>query len=745
MEPFSLGISSLLLWLIDTTKYITLLIFLIFIVKALTWKKLPAWWHYGLWLLLVLRMLMPWVPESRLSMFNYVPVFNGQASNASALKERVPFVHFLISQDSYLPALNDQDLLKGIADIKRKGDPKHEFFPGVTLNQALLLVWLSGVIGVGLFVVFKNLGFWIVVRKKSPVIDQEVLDQLEACKRQMKIRTEVGLIMTDKVKSPALFGYIHPRLLLPERILEKLDRDKLRYVFLHELAHQKRHDIAISWLITVLQAIHWFNPFVWLAFYQMRIDQEIACDAYVLSQLERDQSKRYARTLVGLLECFLENRHLPALAGILESKSRIRRRIITIVQNRQYSKTLSFSAVSLFLVIGFTFFTTAKETSTEKTPYANEQQEIIDIQPRETDNAFQVAMTGYDSGASMSERVMQETEEESREEILFSSSNKTTINDILTRPKDLTPKIEGQQKLAEDKRKTEIAEDELTEMVKGEKPLAAQPSPNRQEAEEQIQTVVTTHDQRVSAEALFESNEQNMFLKDAAISGDQLDPIKKDDPISEQKSDMVREAKAEDKGAKKTEDAESLLDEPRVLTSTEKSDPSIAITNAYPTAVLFRDHIDERITTTSLLHYLEGNGHSTLYSQEAERITEDTRISSAVKEDPIQLGIEKKQSGKETSDSFKFDEPPKILSKGSVNYPFRAKRLGLSGKVSVSFLVDTNGHATNIEAVKAEPANVLMIFAGAAEKGIAKFRFKPGTSEGEPVPVKVEASVIFKI
>lgn len=686
-------------------------------------------------------MLMPWVPESRISMFNYVPVFKSQTSNASALKESVSFVQSLIRQKSHLLTLKDQGLLEGTADIKHKDDPKHGFWPDLTLNQALLLVWLSGVIGVGLCIVFKNLSFWIVVRKKSPVIDQGVLDQLEACKRQMRIRTEVSLVMTDKVKSPALFGYIHPRLLLPEGVLERLDQDKLRYVFLHELAHLKRHDIAISWLVTVLQAIHWFNPFAWYAFYQMRIDQEIACDAYVLSQLERDQSTRYAHTLVGLLECFLENRQLPALAGILESKSRIRRRIITIVQNRQYSKTLSFSAVSLFLVIGFTFFTTAKGTSTEKTPNANEQQEIVDVQPRATDGASPEAMMRDDSSASKGERVMQETKDEGRAKISVSSSNKTVMNDMLTGSNEVTPKIEEQQELAEDNR---IAENELTETVKDGKPSAAQPTANRPKAEEQVQTVVTTDVQRVSAEESFESNEQYMFLKDAAIAGDELDAIEKDDLISEQKPDMVQEAKKKDKGAKDPEDAENILYETRPLASAEKSDSSIGVMNAY-LAALPRDHKNERGPTTSLLYFLEGSEHATLHSYEVEQSTEETRASSGVKEDPGHLGSREEPSGKESSDSIKFDEPPRILSRGPVNYPFRAKRLGLTGKVSVSFLVDKDGHATNIEAVKAEPANVLLTFAGAAEKAIAKCRFKPGTSAGEPVPVKVVAPIRFEI
>jgi bla regulator protein BlaR1 len=733
METFSFGISPLLLWLIDTTKYITFLICLIFIIKALTWKKLPAWWHYGLWLLLILRMLMPWVPESRLSMFNYVPVLNGQTSNASALKERISFVKVLINQKFHLLKLKEQGLLEGTADIKPKADPKHGFWPDLSLNQALLLVWLSGVIGVGLCVVFKNLSFWIVVRKKSPLTDLEILDQLEACKRQMKIRTEVSLVITDKVESPALFGYIHPRLLLPEGILERLNQDRLRYVFLHELAHLKRHDIAVSWLVTALQAIHWFNPFVWYAFYQMRIDQEIACDAYVLSQLERDQSTHYARTLVGLLESFLENRQLPALAGILESKSRIKRRIITIVQNRQYSKALSFSAVSLFLVIGFTFFTTAQGTPTEKTPNANEQQEIIDVQPRATGVDSPEAMTSVDPGASKGQRVTQETKDKGNADISGFSSNKIAMNDMLARSNEVTPKIEGQQELADDKR---IAENEPTEMAEDSKAGAAQPTANRQEAEKQVQTVVTTNARRVSAEESFESDEQYMFPKDAAAAGDELDATKKDDLISEQKSEMVQKTKMKDKRAKDPEDAESIFHETRPLTSAEKSDTSIGGMNAYLAAPP-RDRTDERRTTTSLLHWLGGSEHATLHSYDVER--------GAVKENPGHLGVGEDPSGKESSDSFEFDEPPRILSRGPVNYPFHAKRLRLTGRVSVSFLVDTDGYATNIEAVKAEPENVLVTFAEAAEKAIAKCRFKPGTYEGEPVPVKVVAPIRFEI
>jgi tetratricopeptide (TPR) repeat protein len=134
------------------------------------------------------------------------------------------------------------------------------------------------------------------------------------------------------------------------------------------LGHLKRHDIAISWLTTLLQTIHWFNPLVWYAFYQMRVDQESACDAYVLSRIKTDQSTGYANTIMGLLEGFCQNRQLPALVGILENKTQIKRRLIMIAQNKKSSKRMSIMACSLLFALGFFFFTGAQGLSTNGTP-----------------------------------------------------------------------------------------------------------------------------------------------------------------------------------------------------------------------------------------------------------------------------------------------------------------------------------------------------------------------------------------
>ncbi len=181
--------------------------------------------------------------------------------------------------------------------------------------------------------------------------DQKILDLLEDCKAEMGIRTTLGVVATDKVKSACLFGFVRPRLLLPKGMIEALNREELRYVFLHELGHLKRHDIWLGWLTSILQALHWFNPLIWLAFYRIRADRELACDALVLGRTQADESRDYGRTIVSLLERFSRPQVLPALAGILETKSQLKRRITMIAKSKKSSPVQRAAAVLIFAVL----------------------------------------------------------------------------------------------------------------------------------------------------------------------------------------------------------------------------------------------------------------------------------------------------------------------------------------------------------------------------------------------------------
>jgi Tol biopolymer transport system component len=150
-------------------------------------------------------------------------------------------------------------------------------------------------------------------------------------------------------------------------MLDIATQEEMRYVFMHELAHLKRHDIYLGWLTSLLQVLHWFNPVIWFAFYQMRTDRELACDALVLARTEREEPEEYGQAIVNLLRRFSRSRPLPAMAGILENRSQLKRRIAMITQFKKDSYKWSPLAVILIIMLGCVSLPDARRTKGSET------------------------------------------------------------------------------------------------------------------------------------------------------------------------------------------------------------------------------------------------------------------------------------------------------------------------------------------------------------------------------------------
>jgi prepilin-type processing-associated H-X9-DG protein len=84
--------------------------------------------------------------------------------------------------------------------------------------------------------------------------------------------------MTEGVGSPLLAGVVRAVIVLPVALLAECAPAELELMLAHELAHLKRHDLRWAWLPTLVRALFWFHPLVWLAGAEWRLAQEMACD-----------------------------------------------------------------------------------------------------------------------------------------------------------------------------------------------------------------------------------------------------------------------------------------------------------------------------------------------------------------------------------------------------------------------------------------------------------------------------------
>jgi bla regulator protein blaR1 len=350
---------NLALWferLAETTMQASLLCVLILLAQQVMRGGRFGRWRYGLWLLLVVRLILPWTPQSRVSVFNLIPSVGDRAAAVWKVPE-APMAggDQAISATS---ATSDEEMTRspGAEKITRSRKARH-----FSIGEIAGLVWLAGAVVLAAIIGWSNYQLWRGVRGERPVTERWILDLLEACKELIGVRTMLAVVATDRVKSPSLFGFVRPRLLLPLEMLATIEPSKLRYVFLHEISHLKRNDIAMGWLMSALQVLHWFNPLMWLAFWRMREDREVACDATALAHLREGEAHHYGRTIVEMLERFCRRQRLPITAGILENTAQLKRRMTMIAGYKKSTVGTGVLALAAMAVLAAVTLTNAVE------------------------------------------------------------------------------------------------------------------------------------------------------------------------------------------------------------------------------------------------------------------------------------------------------------------------------------------------------------------------------------------------
>jgi hypothetical protein len=131
--------------------------------------------------------------------------------------------------------------------------------------------------------------------------------------------------------SPMLIGVLHPKIVLPENLLDRLDSEELQMVLAHELVHWRRHDTWVGWLQVFVQGLFWFHPLVWFANSRIRHERECACDETVLREAHCDRDG-YGEAIIRVLAA-ARGRSLVMgnMAGIFERGSRLQIRLEEIM------------------------------------------------------------------------------------------------------------------------------------------------------------------------------------------------------------------------------------------------------------------------------------------------------------------------------------------------------------------------------------------------------------------------------
>jgi beta-lactamase regulating signal transducer with metallopeptidase domain len=209
------------------------------------------------------------------------------------------------------------------------------------------LAWLAGAMAVLARLVAGLFGRRQFSRPAQPLHDADWTILLaEACE-VLQLHRPVTVLLSANDVMPMTWGWWHPVVLLPRQALQWPDARR-RVVLLHELAHIKRRDYLTQIVAQLVCALYWFNPLVWLAARQMRIEREGACDDLVLAG--GCKASDYAGQLVEIAGSF---RRVPQMAAIAMARSsQLEGRIAAIVDASRNRRLRSAAALAVLAVIG---------------------------------------------------------------------------------------------------------------------------------------------------------------------------------------------------------------------------------------------------------------------------------------------------------------------------------------------------------------------------------------------------------
>jgi len=358
------NLEAIFSWILAASWQASVLALLVLAFQFALGPRLNPRWRYALWLLVLVRLVLPALPESALSLFQFAP------PAPASLIDPVTEPLFVATP---LPASTPSHDLPPV-------DPSYPF----SFYSLLAVVWLAGATALLLITWHVNRRFARQIANSPEIADPELLNLFATAKTELGVRRSIRLIENSQVQSPAIMGLFRPTLLLPANVRDKFDARELRFIFLHELAHLKRGDVIAQALIALLQIVHWFNPVLWFAFRRMRIDREPATDALVLSRTGEDEKERYGLMLIKLLEHFNQRHSLPTLVGILEDKDQFKRRFSLIA--RFTRGAYGWSLLGIFLIGALAIACLTKSKSNESS--------AKNLKPAESEYAAHIAGLG---------------------------------------------------------------------------------------------------------------------------------------------------------------------------------------------------------------------------------------------------------------------------------------------------------------------------------------------------------------
>ena len=347
---------------------------LILLCRPVTRRFFARRWTYYLWLLVLVRLLVP--VHGDINLMGQLSTMlaemgNQQVSVEESVSEHVENAEAEEPEGNVLD-VETADETFDAAIIENIG--RNETAIGTSVdrqeaNRRAYIFQIAGIIwilGVFLTIVYRVCTYKNFVKGINAgcvaVTDRRLLCKSAEIQTRLGIIREVPLYENASINTPMLIGFRKPQIILPSNLVVEMDggENDIRLILHHELIHYKRRDIWYKWLFQAVLCVHWFNPLLYLFNRIFNVDCELACDEAVMALLSEEGRRIYGNVLLDVAEknlsgeAFVMHRNVPTMT-LLEEKKTLKERLYGIAKYQKKGFVIGFcSALVLAVFVALT-------------------------------------------------------------------------------------------------------------------------------------------------------------------------------------------------------------------------------------------------------------------------------------------------------------------------------------------------------------------------------------------------------
>lgn len=355
------------------------IVILAVLALRLVLKRSPRWMVCLLWLLALIRLVMPFSIESNISLQPRLDHVHYEQTTGEDLAETV---NPQPSGQEVLPQPEQPAGQQGVT-VPVQGETGD-----IPVQQPQEAPETAD---------YGQIGAWIWAAGLAVLLGNCLVSYVRL-KRQVSgaCRSEDGCWECDGIKTAFVLGFFPPKIYVPMRLTGEVRG----FIAAHEKSHISRGDHWFKLLGYMVLSVHWFNPLVWIAYHLLCRDLEMACDERVVQTMDLGQRKAYSNAL---LSCAGRHRSVSA-CPVAFGETSVKQRILSILHYKKPGFWISLLAAAalLFVVVCLLTNPGAGEPDLSFLNYENaislvaEQEEVMTVYYADSS-----ICPGYVSGADL--------------------------------------------------------------------------------------------------------------------------------------------------------------------------------------------------------------------------------------------------------------------------------------------------------------------------------------------------------